>query len=71
MEQYYDIFEHLADGSVLWRCAVSGREAALNILRKLAIETSNELRAMHLATNSVLAAVNAKTADSPSEPALQ
>lgn len=61
MEDCYDIFEHKPDGSVLWRCAVSGREAALNILKKLAAETTNELRAMHLPTNSVFATTKGDT----------
>ena len=71
MDQYYDIFEQAPDGTVLWRCAVTGREATLNVLKKLAAETTNELRAMHLATNSVLATVNDRAANNSSERAIQ
>jgi hypothetical protein len=48
MERDYGIFEHFADGSLIWRETVSGHEDAIRRLRELAEKTINEVRAMHI-----------------------
>jgi hypothetical protein len=58
MERQYDIFEILPDGSPLWKGAVAGHEKAISILKHLAEETENELRIMHIPTNTLIAALN-------------
>ena len=58
MERDYGIFEHFADGSLIWRETVSGHEDAIRRLRELAEKTINEVRAMHIPTNTLIAAMN-------------
>lgn len=62
MERDYDLFEINPDGSLTWRGAVHGHEAAVNKLRELAAETKNEVRVMHVPTKSVIAVLNAPQA---------
>ena len=50
MERVYDIFEKMKDGSVIWRCAIPGHEAAIRKLQELAAQSSNEIQIRHLAT---------------------
>ena len=59
-EPQYDLFEVLPDGSVSWRCTVEGREQAMSKLRELAAPTLNELRLMHLPTQTLIARMNEK-----------
>ncbi len=59
MDRNYDLFEILPDGSPIWKCAVAGHENAVQQLRELARHTSNELRIMHLSTNTIIAVLNA------------
>ncbi len=59
MDRNYDLFEILPDGSPLWKCAVAGHENAVQQLRELAKHTDNEVRIMHLATNTLIAVLNA------------
>jgi hypothetical protein len=58
MERDYDIFEVLPDGQPIWRKAVAGHENALRVLKELAVETTNEVRMMHLTTKAVIAVMN-------------
>ena len=58
MDREYDLFEIYPDGSPIWRDVVSGREKAILKLRELSTETANEVRVMHLSTNTVVAATN-------------
>jgi hypothetical protein len=58
MERHYDIFEIMPDGAPLWRIAVEGHEAAIMKLKELAANSTNEIRVMHLASSSVVAAMN-------------
>lgn len=58
MEREYDIFEVFPDGSPLWRGAVSGHENAVDKLRELAATTKNEVRIMHMSSNTLIAAMN-------------
>jgi hypothetical protein len=57
MERSYDIFE-IIKGEAIWRKAVTGHLAAILALQKLAQETKNELRVLHLPTNSLVATLN-------------
>ncbi len=59
MDRNYDLFEILPDGSPIWKCAVAGHENAVQQLRELARHTSNELRIMHLSSNTIIAVFNA------------
>jgi hypothetical protein len=52
-------FSRFARRSALWREAVAGHENALRVLATLALKTTNEVRVMHLPTNSVIAIINA------------
>ena len=67
MDRNYDLFEILPDGSPLWKCAVTGHENAVQQLRELAKHTDNEVRIMHLASNTIIAVFNApsKSGDTP------
>jgi hypothetical protein len=67
VERTYDIFEVWPDGHLMWRAAVQGHEAALNRMRELASESSNEFRMIHLGSNSVIAIL--RPADSQSSSA--
>jgi hypothetical protein len=62
VDRNYDLFEILPDGSPIWRCAVSGHEKAVQQLRELAKQTENEVRIMHLSSNTVIAILNAPPA---------
>ncbi len=62
MDLNYDLFEMLTDGSPIWRGTANGSEEALRKLDELAKQTPNELRAIHVPTSTVLAAVNKKKA---------
>ncbi len=59
MDRNYDLFEILPDGSPIWKCAVAGHENAVQQLRELARHTTNELRIMHLSSNTIIAVLNA------------
>lgn len=54
MGRDYDLFEQFADGSVVWKCRISGREAPITKLAKLAAQTEHEVFAMHLRTQTVI-----------------
>jgi hypothetical protein len=65
VERTYDIFEIVPDGQPRWICAVTGHEEAINRLKELAKTTTNEVRMMHIATNSIVAVMNTKEEQSP------
>jgi hypothetical protein len=58
MEREYDLFEQFPNGDVLWRMTVIGHENAIQQLRELAATTYNEVRAVHLPTQAVVAVMN-------------
>jgi hypothetical protein len=58
MERDYDLFEVLPDGSAIWKEAVHGHENAIRKLRELSAGTTNEVRVMHILTNTLIAALN-------------
>jgi hypothetical protein len=59
MDREYDLFEIFPDGSALWRHTVSGHEEAIKRLRELSMQTTNEVRLMHLPTGTLIASLNA------------
>ncbi|MGH9748282.1 MAG: hypothetical protein ACRD59_19485 [Candidatus Acidiferrales bacterium] len=58
MDRHYDLFEIMPDGSPLWKCSIAGHENAIQRLRELAALTQNEVRVMHLASNTIIATMN-------------
>ena len=64
MEREYDLFEQFPNGDVLWRMTVTGHENAIQQLRELAATTYNEVRVVHLPTQSVIAVLNRASKDS-------
>lgn len=58
MDRDYDLFEIFPDGSALWRHTVTGRDEAIKRLQELSVQTANEVRLMHLPTNTVTATAN-------------
>jgi hypothetical protein len=55
MERDYDLFEVLPDGGLIWREMVPGDEKAVRKLVELSKRTSNEIRVMHILTNTLIA----------------
>jgi hypothetical protein len=55
----YDLFEILPDGAPIWKELVTGHDEALRKLRELAKRTTNEVRMMHVPTNTIIASMNA------------
>jgi hypothetical protein len=62
VDRNYDLFEILPDGSPIWKCAVAGHENAVQQLRELAAKTNNEVRIMHLPSQTVIAVLNVPAA---------
>jgi hypothetical protein len=60
MERDYDLFEILPDGTPMWREAVSGHENAIKRLTELSARTANEIRVMHLPTDTLIAQKNVR-----------
>jgi hypothetical protein len=58
VECEYDLFEIYPNGSPIWREVVPGHEKAILKLRELSAKTANEVRVMHLPTNTIVAAMN-------------
>jgi hypothetical protein len=59
MDRTYDLFEKLPDGSLVWKCKITGLHDALAKLQTLANSSSNEHLLMHLPDKAVIARVNA------------
>jgi hypothetical protein len=58
MQRDYDLFEVLSDGALMWREMVRGHEDANQKLVELSKRTANEVRVMHVLTNSLIASMN-------------
>jgi hypothetical protein len=58
MERTYDIFEKMKDGSILWRVAIPGHEAALCKLKEMAAQSPSEFQLRHLASNTLIASIS-------------
>jgi hypothetical protein len=70
MERTYDIFEKMSDGSLMWRVAISGHEAALQKLKEMAAQSASEFQLRHLASNTLIATTNAAKDDKLNRPSL-
>ena len=57
MDRDYDLFEVLPDGAVIWKETVPGHENAIQKLVELSKRTSNEVRVMHILSNSLIASM--------------
>jgi prophage DNA circulation protein len=57
MERDYDLFEVLPDGAAIWKEAVSGHENAIRKLVELSKRTTNEVRVMHMLSNTLIASM--------------
>jgi hypothetical protein len=68
MDRDYDLFEVLPDGSVIWKEAVAGHENAIRQLVELSKQTSNEVRVMHVLSNTLIASTNGPKAQRASGP---
>lgn len=53
MSPKYDLFERFPDGSSLWRACVIGLEGARLHMNDLAVRSSNQFYAMHVATGRI------------------
>jgi hypothetical protein len=62
MNREYDAFEVLPDGTMMWRATVVGREDAVEKLKRVAKNSPNEFRLMHIPTQTVIATINNKSA---------
>jgi hypothetical protein len=60
MNRDYDLFEILPDGSPIWKELVTGHEEAIRKLQELAKQTTNEVRLMHVPTNTIIASMDAR-----------
>lgn len=62
MNREYDAFEVLPDGTLLWKATIVGHEDAIEQLKEIAKESTNEFRLLHLPTKTVVARINSKSA---------
>lgn len=54
MEPTFDIFEFLADGTSVWKGEVCGLSAAMKNAETLAMDSGNEMKVIHVPTQTVL-----------------
>lgn len=62
MEPTFDIFEFLADGTSVWKGEVYGLSAAMKNAEGLAEDSGNEMKVIHVPTQTVLGTWPAKWA---------
>ena len=67
MDSEYDLFEIFPDGSALWRITISSHEEAIKGLREWSAQTANEVRLMHLPSNTLIAAMNTRVDGKPTD----
>jgi hypothetical protein len=65
MDREYDLFEIFPDGSALWRNTIRGHEEAIKQLHEFSRKTTNEVRLVHLPTQTLIAAMNTPASDKP------
>jgi hypothetical protein len=58
IDRNYDIFEIMADGAPIWKGAVRGHENAISRMQELAAKPENEVRVLHMSSNTLIAAMN-------------
>ena len=69
MDREYDLFEIFPDGSAMWRNTIRGHEEAIKQLRELSTKTANEVRLVHLPTQTLIAALNTPSDGKPTDSA--
>lgn len=62
MERDYDLFEVLPNGDPIWKATVSGHQKAIERLVELSKQTKNEVRVMHILSNTLIASMNSPKA---------
>ena len=62
MTREYDAFEVLPDGTLIWKETIVGHENAIAKLQRVAQDSPNEFRLMHVPTKTVIATINSKSA---------
>jgi hypothetical protein len=67
MDREYDLFEIFPDGSALWRNTIRGHEEAIKQLREFSTKTANEVRLIHLPTNTLIATMNTRIDGKPTD----
>ncbi|MFZ0584279.1 MAG: hypothetical protein WAN72_04770 [Candidatus Acidiferrales bacterium] len=67
MDSEYDLFEIFSDGSALWRNSIRGHEEAIKQLREFSTKTANEVRLVHLPTQTLIAALNTPADGKPTD----
>jgi hypothetical protein len=67
MDRDYDLFEVFPDGTLIWRESITGHEDAIRRLRELSELTVNELRVMHILSNTLIASLNRGKHGEPSK----
>ena len=65
MDRDYDLFQVLADGTLLWRGTVAGYGAAMDKLEQLALSEPCEFQLLLLPDKTVIATMNARKTDAP------
>ncbi len=61
MNRQYDIFQVLTDGTLVWREAVAGHQAALDKLEQLALSEGCEFQLLYLPDKTVIAKINSQS----------
>ena len=61
MNRQYDIFQVLTDGTLVWREAVVGHQAALDKLDQLALTEQCEFQLLYLPDKTVIAKINSQS----------
>jgi hypothetical protein len=65
MDRECDLFDVFPDCPALWRITISGHEEATE--REYAAPTANEVRLMHLPSNTLIAAMNTRAIGKPTD----
>jgi len=60
-------FEIFPDGSVVWRDTITGREEVIARLQEFSKQTANEVRLIHIPTNSLIGRMNTHVDDKPAD----
>jgi len=61
--RYYDVYERLPDGTLIWIAALLGRQRALAGLKEISAQTENEVFLMDLYDDKVIARKNCQGTD--------
>lgn len=61
MNRWYDIFEVLPDGALMWKMTIDGHEQAIRKIEEMAAGKTNEFRLLHLPTQTTVIVIEPKT----------